>query len=200
MALKIKEKANRIYQLPRAAVIRTTFILSFLFHVVLLIGIQTVLPIHWFSQPMRTYEVELLRPPVEALETPDLLETDLSRLIPEEASPPEQTEDTISLDTEDKRYSSYAKAIKEKLLRHWQYPPQASENLIEGDVLVLFTLDRQGTLLDVRVLQASSHDLLDGETLRTIRSAAPYPPFPGSFTVKRLHVKANFAYRLTSRR
>jgi TonB family protein len=129
-----------------------------------------------------------------------ILETDLSRLITEETPPPEQAEDTISLDTEDKRYSSYASAIKEKLLGQWQYPPQATENLIEGDVLVLFTLDRQGGLLDVQVIQPSSYGILDEETLRTVRSAAPFPPFPGSVTVKRLHIKANFAYRLTSRR
>jgi TonB family protein len=201
MDLRIREKANSLYALPRSAVaIRITFILSVLFHVALFAGMQTVFPIHWLTRPLRTYEVDLLRPPVEALDRQNVLEADLSRLTTEEPTPPEPSEDTISLDTEDKRYSSYAGAIKEQLLRHWQYPPQATENLIEGDVLVLFTLDRKGSLINVKVLQPSSHGLLDGETLRTIRSAAPFPPFPGSVTVKRLHIKANFAYRLTSRR
>jgi len=201
MALRIREKANSLYQLPRtAAVMRITLIVSFLVHAALFPGMQTAFPVHWLTRPLRTFQVELLRPPVEALETPNVLETDLSRLSTEEPTPPEPTEDTISLDTEDKRYSSYAGAIKEKLMGHWQYPPQAMENLIEGDVLVLFTLDRQGSLIDVLVVQPSSYGILDEETLRTIRSAAPFPPFPGSVTVRRLHIKANFAYRLTSRR
>jgi TonB family protein len=179
---------------------RITLVVSFLVHAALFAGMQTAFPLHWLTRPLRTFQVELLRPPVEALETPNVLETDLSRLTTEEPTPPEEAEDTISLDTEDKRYSSYAGAIKEKVMRHWQYPPQATENLIEGDVLVLFTLDRQGSLLDVLVVQPSSYGILDEETLRTIRSAAPFPPFPGSVTVKRLNIKANFAYRLTTRR
>jgi protein TonB len=126
--------------------------------------------------------------------------TDLSRETPKEEKPPEKTEDTISLDTKDERYVSYARIIKERLLSRWEYPQAARDNLIEGTCLVLFTLNRQGALQGIRIIEAASHPILDREAERAIQAASPYPPFPGSVTVQRLNIKANFAYRLTAKK
>ena len=178
---------------------RTTLIVSFFFHLCALLVIHEAFPMNWFSRPMRTFHVELLRPPLDVLEK-ETAGADLARIKPQEEKPPEETEDTISLDTKDKRYSTYEKAVKKRLMRHWEYPEKAKDNLIEGQVLVLFSLNRQGQLKAIKILEPSQHAVLDGETTRTIRASAPFPPFPGSVTVKKLHIKANFAYRLTAKR
>ena len=177
---------------------RISLIVSLLFHVCILLGIQEAFPINWVIKPLRTYRVELIRPPMEALDDEKTSGADLARIKSQKKTPPEKTEDTISLDTKDERYISYARVIKEKLMRHWTYPRQAWEKLIEGKVLVLFTLNRQGHLREIKLLQPSAYDILNGETTRVIRAAAPFPPFPGAVTVTRLNIKANFAYRLTS--
>ena len=83
---------------------------------------------------------------------------------------------------------------------HWVYPEAAWKNLIEGDVLVLFALNRQGHLNDIRILRPSAEKTLDQEVVRAIRTAAPFPPFPDSVAVTTLKIKANFAYRLTTSR
>ena len=185
---------------PRGKAMKICLVLSLLFHLSILLGMQKAFPINWFPEPLRTYHVELVRPPMDPLNDEETPGTDLAGIKPDEKEIPEKTEDTISLDTKDKRYVSYAKVIKERLMRYWEYPREARENLIEGKVLVLFTLNTQGHLKDIKILLPSSYEILDKETLRTIRTASPFPPFPGSVTVKRLNIKANFAYRLTSHR
>jgi len=195
-----KETSRKESEVPgQRTVMKISLIISLLFHVVVLFSVQKAFPINWLK-PLRTYHVELLRLPVDALYDAEAAGTNLARMKPQEEKPPEKTEDTISLDTKDKRYVSYAKVIKERLMQHWEYPPKARDNLIEGQVLVIFSLDRQGNLQYIKILMPSVHAILDEETQRAIRVSAPFPPFPGSVTVQKLNIKANFAYVLKTRR
>lgn len=198
MALRIKW--NSTYTLLRGRVVmRITMAVSLLLHLCILVVVQQAFPINWITEPLRTYHVELFRPPVDLLEDEGIAAADLAKIKPDEKSPPEETEDTISLDTTDKRYSSYAKVIKARLMQHWKYPQEAWENLIEGKVMVLFTLNRQGHLKELKILHPSAYPILDREAEGAIRSAAPFPPFPGSVRVARLKIKADFNYKLTTK-
>lgn len=197
MARETKRKKNRIWTLPSGKlVMRASIVISVFLHLCILLIIQEAFPINWVMKPMRTYEVDLIRPPIDPLDEEKPEGADLAKIKPDEKTPPEETEDTISLDTKDKRYGSYARVIKEALMRQWQYPRQAMENLIEGKLQVLFSLSREGHLIGIQILDPSGHDILDQEALRSVRSAAPFPPFPGSVTVSKLHITANFEYRL----
>jgi len=199
MALITKWKKNRAYTLPNGRVIiRISMLLSLLFHIGILIIAQQTFPINWFPEPLRTYHVELLRPPVDPIDDTETANADLAKIKPDEKERPAEAEDTISLDTKDKRYTSYAKAIKARLMKHWEYPREARENLIEGKVLIVFSLNRHGHLKEIRILQPSGYDILNKEAERAIRSAVPYPPFPGSVSVARLNIKADFAYMLSA--
>jgi TonB family protein len=200
MAKETSRKESNTSKLPdQRTVMRISLIISLLFHVIVLFSVQKAFPISWMK-PLRTYHVELLRPPVDSLYDEQAAGTNLASIKPQEKKAPEKTEDTISLDTKDKRYVSYAKVIKERLMQHWEYPRKARDNLIEGQVLVIFSLDRQGNLKDVKILMPSAYAILDEETERAIRASAPFPPFPGSVTVRKLNIKANFAYVLKTRR
>jgi TonB family protein len=199
MAPVTAKKASRASDLSRGKVIlRTTIILSLVLHACLLLAIQRAFPISWVLKPLKTYRVELIRPPVDPSEQARAGEADLAKIKPEEKTPPEETEETISLDTKDERYSSYAALIKGALAKHWDYPLQARNNLIEGRLLVLFSLARSGHLKEIKVLTPSGFNILDSEAIRAIRSAAPFPPFPESVKVTKLNVMANFDYRLTT--
>jgi TonB family protein len=173
--------------------------LSILLHITLLIVFQETFPLKGLLQPLKTYRVDLYRPPVDAMDRFEEAGADLTSMEGGEEAP-QEAEDTISLDTEDERYSSYAGLIKSRLMQHWRYPLEARENLMEGRLQMIFRLDRQGQLLSAGIVTASGFDILDQEALRAIRAAAPYPPFPGSVTVSKLNIKADFDYRLTSRK
>ena len=180
-------------------IIRITLIISLAVHLVLLLAFQRAFPLIEVQEELRTYRVTLVRPPVEELER-FYTETNLAPFRPDEETPPLEDEHTISLDTEDKQYVSYARLIKERIMRQWIYPPEAKDNLVEGELMAVFSLDPGGHMLGVGVTRTSGHEILDREAVRAISSAAPFPPLPEHIRVKRLHVKAAFDYRLTSRK
>ena len=180
----------------KPGIMRLCMIGSFVFHVFALITINRAFPIHWIIEPLRIYQVELIRPPVKDMEL-DKDAQGLTRLNEDNSKSTLQGEDTISLDTTDKKYVSYAKIIKQALMAQWNYPEAARDNLMEGRTLLLFTLSREGALQDLRLISSSGYMILDSEAMRAVRAAAPFPAFPGSVTVARLHIKANFDYKLT---
>ena len=86
------------------------------------------------------------------------------------------------------------------ILSQWQYPPQARRMLMEGRLMLVFHLDKQGRLKGIDIERSSGHGLLDEEAIRAVSEASPFPPFPSHIDVKRLNIKAAFDYRLKSKR
>lgn len=64
------------------------------------------------------------------------------------------------------------------LERHKQYPRSAERRRQEGTVQVQFSIDRQGQLVDARIVRSSGHEALDAEALATLKRANPLPPPP----------------------
>ena len=179
-------------------IIRISLLVSLGVHLILLFSLGQAFPLYWAATDLRTYQVELIRPPVEGVDTDSPLGTDISKIDEEEKTAPQSEQETISLDTDDRRYVSYARIIKERLLRHWRYPPEAKKNLIEGRLTVLFSLGKDGNLVGVEILEGSGHAILDGEAARAVNAAAPFPSFPEHVAVKRLNIKASFDYRIAA--
>jgi TonB family protein len=180
--------------------LKITLVISFLFHVILSFALQKFLPSLWFGEEFRSYRVELLRPPVEDFKAQEMFETDIAPPSEKPHSSEEKDQDTISLDTDDKRYVNYARIIKQKVLRHWIYPQEAKENLLQGSLLAIFSLTRDGNMIQIKIAETSGYEILDSEVIRAISSAAPFPPFPGHITVSRLNIRATFDYRFTSKK
>jgi len=180
-------------------IMRVTLIISFTAHLILLLAFQGAFPLIDVPAELRTYRVTLVRPPVEDLEPYDT-ETNLAPMQQQEEAPPSEGEYTISLDTEDKQYVSYARVIKERIMGHWVYPPEARKHLVEGNLMAVFSLDPAGRMIQVEVTRASGYEILDKEAVRAISTAAPFPPLPEHIRLKRLNIKAAFDYRLTSRK
>ncbi|MBN1849089.1 MAG: energy transducer TonB [Deltaproteobacteria bacterium] len=179
---------------------KACIIFSLLFHILFVWTFQKAFPLQWNMEEVRTYQVELIRPPVDDIDTEELSNMQMRDMDQEEVPPQAIMQDTISLDTKDERYISYAGLIKQQIMHHWRYPPKAKEYLIEGDLVAFFSLNRDGTMIQVSILKASGHDILDNEVIRAIKSAAPFSPFPSSIQVNRLNIKANFDYQLTAGR
>jgi TonB family protein len=181
-------------------IMRVCLIVSSLFHIIIFLAFQDVIIFDWGGAELRTYWVDLIRPPIEDINIDEIPEADSTRLTHEKLHDPPDTEDTISLDTKDKRYVDYAVLIKKEIMRNWRYPPEAREHLLEGTLLVVFSVGRDGGLIQIRILKTSGHEILDMEAVRAIRKAAPFPPFLEHITSSRLNIRANFDYRLTASR
>lgn len=198
MALRMPAKLKSKTSPP--LIMRISLMVSFLFHLVLLLSFQNAFPLYTDFEELRTYEVELIRPPVEDMDLEEKAEVDIAKPGEEPTPPAEESQDTISLDTDDKRYVDYAQAIKERLKANWSYPQEARNHLIEGSLLLVFSLSREGALTRLEIRRSSDHEILDREAERAVRAASPFPPFPAHITVGRLNIEADFAYRLTAKR
>jgi protein TonB len=64
------------------------------------------------------------------------------------------------------------------LERNKRYPEMAQSRHQEGVAQVFFSLDRQGRVLNSRVVRSSGASALDDEALALLRRAEPFPPPP----------------------
>ena len=188
---------NQAERIPRLCLI-----VSLVFHAVLVFTLQTAFPTYLTGEDLRIYRVDLIRPPVEDLDMDVKPDTDISK--PQEPvasqAASEDSQETISLDTDDKRYVSYAQAIKERIAGQWKYPQEARKKKLEGRLVALFSLNREGALTRLDITKTSGHEVLDREAERAIQSAAPFPPFPSTITVSRLNINVSFDYTLSKKK
>lgn len=75
----------------------------------------------------------------------------------------------------------YKDAWRRKVERigNQNYPAEARDNGIYGSLRMLVSINRDGTLREVQVLESSGHRVLDNAALRIVRLASPYAPFTG---------------------
>jgi len=202
MALRIIKAATDASGHPTEKILRTCLILSLAFHAVMVLALQTAVPTYLAGEELRIYRVELLRPPIDDLDLAEKPDTDISK--PEEPAASktssEETQETISLDTDDKRYVTYAQAIKERIAGQWKYPQEARKKRLEGRLVALFSLNREGALTRMEITRSSGHEVLDREAERAVQSAAPFPPFPSTITVSRLNINVSFDYTLSKKK
>jgi protein TonB len=64
------------------------------------------------------------------------------------------------------------------LSKHLLYPPQAVEQELEGEVLLLLSLDAEGRITDAKVSKSSGHAILDRAALAAARQLGALPGNP----------------------
>ena len=77
-----------------------------------------------------------------------------------------------------KALQSWQKQIVALLERNKRYPAAAQARRQQGVAQVSFSLDRQGRVVESRLMRSSGATLLDEEALALIRRAQPFPPWP----------------------
>jgi len=103
---------------------------------------------------------------------------------------------TVSLDSREGQYVDYLGHLKWRVQRVWDYPQEAVRNGISGDLLIVFTLNKSGSLIFIRLVRSSGYPILDEEALRAIKTAAPFDPFPPQMGDEPLNINGMFYYNL----
>tara|TARA_R110001592_G_scaffold4275_6_gene23908 strand:+ start:1423 stop:2334 length:912 start_codon:yes stop_codon:yes gene_type:complete len=75
----------------------------------------------------------------------------------------------------------YKDAWRRKVERigNQNYPAEARSARIYGSLRLLVSINRDGSLREVQILESSGHRVLDNAAQRIVRLAAPYAPFTG---------------------
>ncbi len=173
---------------------------SLISHLVLFIIIQQFMPQLWQTTELKTYKVDFVRDAIDDIPLEKIDEQNRENSLKKIIESNRNNEETISLDTRDKRYVSYTSILKKRLASYWGYPREAKEKLMEGKSHVLFSLSREGMLTGITVVDSSGHEILDREAVDAIKRSSPFPPFPDSITAGRLNINVTFDYRLTTKK
>jgi len=89
----------------------------------------------------------------------------------------------------------WRQALAGWLSRHKAYPEEARRRGIEGVVVVRFSVDRNGHVIDATVLRGSGFPLLDDATVTMLRGATV--PAPTGLTGGQTTVSIQVHYALT---
>jgi len=120
-------------------------------------------------------------------------------IISKYASPSEkgskEGEDDVDVSMMKFKYASYFKKFERRLYQVWHYPKSSAMNGEEGTVKVKFTILKDGTITNIRVIMSSGYPELDKEAVRALKTMKGVP-LPESYGLKRLNVTGYFSYRL----
>lgn len=114
---------------------------------------------------------------------------------PKAKVPPPQSgkEDTVDLGSSDVKYAAYLAGVKKKILRGW-VASDVYRNHESGSVVVLISVNADGSLAYLATTSPSGRPDLDRQTLEVISAAAPFRPLPPQYDLSRLHITASFQY------
>jgi TonB family protein len=87
--------------------------------------------------------------------------------------------------------------IVARLEQHKQYPKEAASRREQGITQVFFNIDRQGQLLESRVVRPSGSSDLDEEALALLKRAEPYPRPPDELAGDHIDLTVPIRFNLT---
>lgn len=104
--------------------------------------------------------------------------------------------DRVDINTADFRYIGYFTSMRKSIELVWNYPYMAVRRGLQGQVDLEFTILKDGTVKNIRVLQSSGFEILDKAIVDAIRLASPFSPLPDGFGKNKLTVTGSFRYVL----
>jgi len=89
----------------------------------------------------------------------------------------------------------YLGRLKQRIQGEWTYPEDAQLVGMSGELVLIFTLSKTGTLTHIQLVESSGFPLLDNEALRAVKTAAPFDPFPPQMGDEPWNISAIFRYQ-----
>ena len=102
----------------------------------------------------------------------------------------------LSFSTKEFNDWGYLQRLKEKIERVWQYPPEAAEKGIFGDLYIKFSIDKKGKLISIELLRTSGYRMLDEAAIKALKDAEPFWPLPDDWQKESLTITGHFIYVL----
>ncbi len=102
----------------------------------------------------------------------------------------------ISANTREYAYAAYIRGWSDRVERvgNLNYPEEARRRQLHGELILTVGLDRDGNVIDLKVIQSSGSPLLDAAAQRIVRLSAPFPPIPRDKGVDQLYVTRTWQF------
>jgi periplasmic protein TonB len=157
-------------------------------------------------KPAPDPEVAMEPPPPQEVkqETPTRQEprppaptTSAPQAIPEEVAAVSVAPEQAPLKPDDsKAVVTWRSQISALLERNKRYPESSHARREQGVAQIVFSLDRQGRLIESRVVRSSGATALDEEALALLRRAQPFPPLPREMIGDRVELAVPIRFNL----
>jgi len=102
----------------------------------------------------------------------------------------------ISANTKEYAYAAYMAAWVARVERigNLNYPDDARRQQVHGDLVLTVALKRDGSIMNIDVIQSSHHNILDDAAIRIVKLAAPFPPIPTEEGVDELYITRTWQF------
>lgn len=121
--------------------------------------------------------------------------TELSKVY-EAESPKGEKGKTLSINTTESKYQKYLLNMKRRIELFWSYPESSIRSGEQGKMRIDFTIAKDGSVKDVRVVKSSNYPALDDAAITAVKLASPFNPFPEGFDIETVEIRASFEYSL----
>jgi protein TonB len=95
----------------------------------------------------------------------------------------------------DRKALTFQRDLRSHIAHYEHYPEAARRDRAQGTVQLVLSMQRDGTVTNVRIASSSGYDLLDAAALETIRKAQPLPRIPTELP-ERLNILLPLAFDL----
>ena len=103
---------------------------------------------------------------------------------------------SLTFDTKDYKFLLYNARLKERIESIWIYPREAAARGIYGDLVIRFTIKKNGTLGAVELIRTSGHQNLDDAAMKALRDGEPYWPLPDEWGMDAYSIVGHFVYTI----
>ena len=93
-------------------------------------------------------------------------------------------------------FTEFLQSIRGKIKRSQRYPRSVRNLADSSEAQVQFTIRRDGSLIDAKVVASSGSKSLDAAALSAVRDAAPFPSFPEGQEESTLRLEIPIAFQL----
>lgn len=108
----------------------------------------------------------------------------------------EKKNKTFAFDTSEYKFLIYNQRLKERIESIWVYPRNAAERGIYGDLMIRFTITKNGQLGAVELVRTSGHKDLDDAAIKALRDGTPYWPLPEEWGMEAYTIEGHFVYTI----
>lgn len=121
----------------------------------------------------------------------------INRIANAKKTPP-KGEDSASYNVFEERYASYFAKFRRRIYQLWEYPAASIARGETGVVKLSFSILKDGSIVNVRMLESSGYPNLDREVMRVIKNMGKVP-LPKSYELNQLNIEeAYFIYSIGS--
>jgi protein TonB len=108
----------------------------------------------------------------------------------------EKKDKIFTFDAKEYKFLIYNRRLKERIESIWIYPPDAVAKGIYGDLVIKFSIKKNGRLDEIHLIRTSGYKSLDDAAIKALKDGEPYWPLPDEWNMETYTIVGHFIYTI----